>query len=309
MKVKTQYSIQKERYSILQAAKRVMPRPIFVSEYIYKLAIIIMGNLLCAIAFNGFFIPNHLLSGGVGGISIMVYYLTDVSTGLVVFLINIPIFIIGAKIIDKKFTVYSFISMLSLSFLLGFTQDIGKYIELNDVLLGAVFGAVFNGLGMGILFRNRISQGGMDIIAAVLKKKFNINVGTGLMAVNTMIVALSSTLFGLKPAMYTFIAMYIGYQIVDKVQEGIDTKKNVIIISDNAEKLAEAIIKRLKRGVTFLQGEGGYSKCNKKVIYCIVTSTQIGKLKEILEELDPNAFMTINNIQEVKGTGFKNAGI
>jgi len=291
------------------AAKRVEPRSINVNECIYKLSITIIGNLLCSLAFNVFFIPNHLLSGGVAGVSLMVHYLTDIPTGIIVFLFNIPIFIIGARIIDKKFTVYSFISMLSLSLLLVVTNDIAKYIQINDVLLGAIFGAVLNGLGMGFLFRNRVSQGGMDIIAAVLKRKYNINIGTGLMVVNTFIVGLSSTLFGLKPALYTFIAMYVGYQIVDKVQEGIDKKANVIIISDKSEQLAEAIINRLNRGVTFLQGEGGYSKCNKRVIYCIVTSTQIGKLKEILEELDPSAFMTINNIQEVKGTGFRSSGI
>lgn len=291
------------------ATKRAETRSTGFPEYISKITITLIGNFLCSIAFNGFFIPNHLLSGGVAGMSLMIYYLTGIPTGLIVFLFNIPIFIVGARIIDKKFTAYSFISMLSLSLFLGATDGIAKYIQINDVLLGAIFGAVLNGFGMGLLFRNRICQGGMDIIAAILKKKFNINMSTGLLVVNTIIVGLSSTLFGLKPALYTFIAMYVGYQIVDKVQVGLDKKTNVIIISDKSEELAEAIIKILHRGVTFLQGEGGYSKSNKRVIYCIVKSTQIGKLKEILEEIDPNAFVTINSIEEVRGTGFRSSGI
>jgi len=193
-----------------------------VSVNVNKLGAIILGNTLCSIALNGFFIPNKLLSGGVGGVSIMIYFLTQIPTSLLIFLINIPIFLIGMKIIDKEFAAYSFISMLFLSFSMELTADIGKYIVLDDIVLAAVFGAIFNGLGMGILFRNRVSQGGLDIIAAILKKKYNINVGTGLMVFNTFIVAIASTLFGLKPAMYTLIAMYIAYQIVDKVQEGLD---------------------------------------------------------------------------------------
>lgn len=274
-----------------------------------RLGAIVLGNLLCSIALNGFFIPNKLVSGGVGGISIMIHYLTQIPTGLLVFLINIPIFLIGLKTIDKEFAAYSFVSMLFLSFSIELTSDIGKYNMLDDIILSAIFGAVFNGVGMGILFRNRVSQGGLDIIAAIFKKKFNINVGTGLMIFNTFIVAISSTLFGIKPAMYTLIAMYIGYQIVDKVQVGMDQKKNVMIVSDHAEIIADVIMKNLNRGVTFLQAEGAYSKSNKKVIYCILTTTQIAKLKEIIEEHDPHAFMTIHSIQEVRGSGFRNVGL
>lgn len=307
--LESKHKIQKKGSYVLQIAKKSTPHSIDLMEVSKVILVAFLGNLLCAIAFNGFFIPNHLLSGGVGGISIMLYYLADIPTGLTVFLINVPIFIVGARIIDKKFTLYSFISMLFLSFLLEATRGIDSYIQIHDdVLLGSVFGAVFNGLGMGIMFRNRICQGGMDVIAAILKKKYNINVGTGLMIVNTVIVALSSVLFGIKPALYTFIALYIGYQIVNKVQDGIDTKKNVIIISDKSQELGNAIIDRLHRGITFLQGEGGYSKSDKKVIYCILTSTQISKLKEIIQEVDPAAFVTINNTQEVRGTGFKTTG-
>ncbi|WP_242863262.1 YitT family protein [Caloranaerobacter ferrireducens] len=293
----------------MQIAKRMSSTSTNLMDYSSKFVFILLGNLFCSIAFNGFFVPNHLLSGGVGGIAIMIHFLTNLPIGLIIFLINIPIFIIGSKIIDKKFTTYSFISMLTLSFLLELTRGIDQLIMMDDILLAAIFGGILNGLGMGLMFRNRTSQGGLDIIAAIFKKKYNINIGTGLMGVNTIIIASSSALFGLKPAMYTLIALYTAYKIVDKVQEGLDTKKNVIIISDKSQELGEAIQKKLHRGVTFLKGEGGYTKNNKNVIYCIVTSTQVGKLKEIVEEVDPNAFMTINNIQEVKGKGFKSVGI
>ena len=123
--------------------------------------------------------------------------------------------------------------------------------------------------------------------------------------VNTVIISLSSLLFGYKPAMYTLIAMYIGYQILDKVQTGFNVQKNIIIVSDKSKELATAIIEKLNRGVTFLKGQGGYTKEDKNIIYCILTSREIAKLKELVEEIDPQAFFTINDVVEVKGSGFK----
>jgi uncharacterized membrane-anchored protein YitT (DUF2179 family) len=279
-----------------------------MTDVVRKVIFIIIGNFLCSIAFNVFFIPNKLLSGGVGGLGILIQYLTDIPAGISVFIINIPIFIIGSKMVDKEFALFGFVSMFVLSSLLTITNGIGKYFVIDDVLLASIFGGVFNGVGMGLMFRNRVSQGGFDIIAAILKKKYNVNIGTGLMAVNTVIVSLSSLLFGYKSAMYTIMAMYVGYRILDKVQTGFNVKKNIIIVSDKPKELADAIIKKLHRGVTFLEGIGGYTNENKKVIYCIVTSSETAKLKNIVDEIDPNAFFTVNDVVEVRGRGFQNVG-
>ncbi len=280
-----------------------------VNVIVRKLFFIVLGNLFCALAFNLFFIPSKLLSGGVGGLGIMIQYLTGIPSGIPVFIINLPIFIIGSRMVDKEFVTYAFISTFVFSFLLTITNGIGKFFVIDDVLLGAIFGAVFNGVGMGLMFRNRTCQGGLDIIAAILKKKYNINIGTGLMAVNTVIISLSSILFGYKSAMYTLIALFVGYKILDKVQTGFNVKKNILIVSDKSEELAEAIIQRIHRGVTFLEGIGGYTKENKKVIYCIVTSSETVKLKNIVEEIDPKAFLTINDVVEVRGSSFQNVGM
>lgn len=278
-------------------------------EILKKLLFILLGNFLCSIAFNAFFIPSKLLSGGVGGIALMTQYLTNIPSGITVFIINIPIFIVGARMVDKDFAIYGFISMFVFSSLLTLTNGIDKHFILDDILLGAVIGGVLNGTGIGLMFRNRTSQGGLDIIAAILKKKYNINIGTGLMVINTVIISLSSFLFGIRPAMYTLISMYIGYQIVDKVQTGFNIKKNVVIVSNKSEELAEEIIKDLNRSITFLEGIGGYKKESKHVIYCIVTSKEIVKLKHIIDKIDPSAFLIINDVVEVKGSTFKSVGI
>ncbi|NLY67025.1 MAG: YitT family protein [Tissierellia bacterium] len=278
-------------------------------EFLIKLLFIIIGNLFCSIAFNVFFIPNKLLSGGIGGLGIIIQYLTGIPTGISVFFLNIPIFLIGSRLIDREFAFYAFISMLIYSSILTITRELGSYFIVDDIILAAVFGGVFNGIGMGLMFRNRTSQGGFDILAAILKRKYNINIGTGLMMANTVIITLSSFLFGYRSAMYTLIAMYIGYAVLDKVQLGFNVKKNVIIVSEKADLVAEAILTKLNRGVTFLEGMGGYTHEDKKVIYCIVTSRETVKLKEIVDEIDPMAFLTINDIVEVKGKGFKDVGI
>lgn len=289
-------------------AKKVKNRSERVKIY-QKLLAIIFGNLLCALAFNIFFIPSKLLSGGVGGLAIMIQYLSNIPSGIAMFSINLPIFLIGYKMVDRDFAIYSFISMFILSFLLTITNGIDAYFPLNDILLGAIFGGILNGVGMGIMFRNRTSQGGLDIIAAILKRKYNINIGTGLMMVNTVIITLAGIRFGAPSAMYTLVALYVAYQILDKVQTGFNVRKNVIIVSNNPEKIANEILAKLGRGVTFLEGIGAYTKEDKQVIYCIVTSNEIVKLKEIIDEVDPEALLTINDVVEVKGPGFKEIGI
>lgn len=271
-----------------------------------RLISIILGGLLCAIAINGFFIPNQLLSGGASGIAIMAHYITGLPTGLLIFLINIPIFAVGFKIVDRDFVFYSFISMFAMSVLLNLTEGMGSFIEINDILLESIFGGVLNGLGMGMMFRNKASQGGLDIIAAILNKKFNLDIGSALMGVNIIIIGLSSILFGIRPAMYTLIGLYIAYQILDKVQAGLDTNQSIMLISNKPEKVADEIFEKLGRGATFLKGEGAYSRDNKKVIYCTVTATQVGKLKEIVKEIDEDAFINISDSKEVKGKGFRN---
>lgn len=274
-----------------------------------RLFFILLANILCAIAVNGFLVPGKLLSGGVGGIAIMVQYLTDISSGIIVFAINVPIFLIAVKMIDRDFALYGFISMLILSTLLTVTRGISKYIILEDVLLRGIFGGIINGTGMGLLFRNRSSQGGFDIVAVILKRKYNMSIGSALMMFNTVIVGIASVLFGLDKGLYTLISMYIAYQVVDKVQTGFSNKKNLVIVSDKPKEIADEIITSLKRGVTFLQGTGAYSEENKQVIYCIIVSKEVVKVKDIINKIDPTAFLIVTDVVEVKGSGFKELGI
>lgn len=275
-----------------------------MSSNIQKLMAVFIGELLCAIAITFFFIPHRLLSGGVGGIAIMIQYLTNYSSGIFILLINIPIFILGFRKLPKKFMIFTFISTNLLSFFLMILKQMNLDFKVEDIMLSAVFGGVINGIGMGILFRYATSQGGLDILAMIARKEWNMNIGSALMGMNFVIVAIASTLFGVERGMYTLIAMYVAYQCVDKVISGFDDKKQIMIVSQKSMEIAQVIMVDPHRGVTLLQGRGAYTGEAKEVIYCVASNRQVVRIKQIVEELDPKAFMSISDMVEVSGKGF-----
>ncbi|SHK26138.1 YitT family protein [Tepidibacter formicigenes] len=272
---------------------------------LYRILSLSFGSLLCAISVNAYLAPNKLLSGGASGIAIILNNLFNINIGLIILLINIPLFMISYKKLDKDFIKYSLINMLIYSFIIGSTTDAYKYIGVNDLILSAIFGGVLNGIGMFIIFRNKGSQGGTDILAKLVKQKWDVNLGSALMGFNLVIVSTGGLVFGIKKAMYTLISMYVAYQVLDKIQDSIQVKKSAMVISDSSEEISKDIMNEMGRGVTFLQGEGGYSKDSKKVIYTIINPIELPKLKEIVEKYDEHAFISINETQEVRGRGFK----
>lgn len=265
----------------------------------------ILGNIFCALAINGFLVPHKLLSGGVGGIAILLNATTGIQIGLTVFLMNLPLFLVSYRKLDREFTLYSFINMMLFSFTLLFTSNIFRQFTVDDILLSAVFGGIFNGIGMGLTFKSRSSQGGTDIIAAFIKKKWNIKITNVLMGANLVIVSIGGAAFGAERAMYTLIAMYVAYQVVDKVQLMFNNKLSVMIISQKSEELSSEIMDEIGRGVTFFNAEGAYSGSDQKVVYSIVNSSELQKLRTIVSRVDPNAFMSVNEATEVRGRGFK----
>lgn len=271
-------------------------------RYFWKIFYILLGSLIIAVSVNGLLIPHRLLSGGVTGLAILIHYFSGISTGFIIFLINIPIFLLGSKYISKRFTILSLIGMLSFAFFLNLTKNVSFPVE--DLILVAIFGGVLNGLGAGIVFRSRGSLGGTDIIAVIFNKYSAFSIGSILMSINAIILVLSALYFNLQLALYTMITMYISTQVVDFVQEGLNHRKNVIIISDKAEEIATRILLRVRRGVTFLHGEGAYTHKQREIIYCIIKSMELPKLKEMVAELDPQAFMAVTDTKEVLGRGF-----
>ncbi len=270
---------------------------------------ILLGSLICGISYNVFIIPHKMLSGGLSGIALIINYVTGIKPGMMLFMLNIPVFLLGQKFVDKEFVILSLIGAVSFSLFLDSFSFLKYKMLVEDIMLSSIYGGIFNGIGIGIVLRNRASLGGIDIIAVIIKKYFSLNVGSTSLIINIAIVATSSLIYGIRPAMYTLISMYVSSKVLDKVQEGFDIRKQVMIISDNEEELGNEIINRLHRGVTYLEGEGAFTRNKKKVIYCIVTLNQLAKLKQIVIETDPHAFMTVNDTAEVLGKGFSKRGV
>ena len=267
------------------------------------------GCLIASCSINLFLVPAHLLTGGVTGIAIIAYYLVQLPIGVQTFLYNIPLLVASWKTLGRSYTVDVIIGTALFSFLLDLTRPLNAYAPVQDLMLSAIFGGIFNGIGYGIVFRMNGSTGGFDIIGAIAKKYWSLNMGSVIFAFNCGIMAVAAFLFGVAPAMFTLICMYMNGTVTDKMIAGFNRRKAVLIISDQAQHIAEGIITEVGRGVTFLHGQGAFTRRERNIVFVIVNLTQIAKIKLIANFFDPNAFMIIISANEVMGRGFSTPGV
>lgn len=272
---------------------------------IVDLLFIIFGGVLCSISVNMFLVKANLLSSGVTGLALLFQYLFRIPSGLVILILNIPIFLISSKKLNKRFTLYSLAGMLTISLSLMLTRPFSNILNINDNLLYCFYGGVINGIGAGLVFAHNGSLGGFDIIAMLIKRKYsNFNIGNITFGINLVIISFGAVVFGLPSALYTLIAMYITSFFLDKVVKGLNQSKSVFIITEMEEHISDVILKKLHRGVTYIYGEGAYSKEKKKILYCIVPLAQLPELKRIVTEADNTAFISISDTAEIQGKGF-----
>ncbi len=271
-----------------------MRKPLATMRLLFTIA---FGTLLSAAAFNQFLIPNRMLSGGLAGLSIIINNLTGWPTGAMVLLLNIPVLYLGYKHIGGRFILLTGMAVVSFSLLLDLVpvQPL-----VDDLLLAAVFGGVMNGLGLGIVLKAGGSTGGTDVLGVIANRKLGISIGEVLMGFNAIIVAAGALLFDLTSALYTLIAMFVAARLVDTLQTA-HGRKSALIVSRQADEIAKAINSRLERGVTFLYGEGAYGHSQLKVILCVLTRYEVVELKEVVLQIDPQAFMTISDTNEIIG--------
>lgn len=274
---------------------------------INKFLCLFIGSILAAIGLEIFLIPNNIIDGGVVGISIITSYLTKVPLGIFTFLLNIPFLFFGYKQIGKSFVISSLFAISSFSFWVSVFHPVPGLT--NDVLLATVFGGIILGIGVGMIVRYGGSLDGTEIVAIVLNKKSVFSVGQIVMFFNLFILSSAGLVFGWDRAMYSLIAYFIIFKVIDITIEGLNEEKAAIIISDNGEEIAEAITARLGRGVTFLEGKGGYSRNSKTILYSVVTRLEISKLKGIITDKDDSAFVTISDVFDVMGGRHKKSSI
>ncbi|HGQ4822370.1 TPA: YitT family protein [Streptococcus pneumoniae] len=273
---------------------------------IYPIFTILLGAAIYAFGLTYFVVPHHLFEGGATGITLITFYLFKIPVSLMNLLINIPLFILAWKIFGAKSLYSSLLGTLALSAWLAFFEHIPLHIDLQgDLLITALIAGILLGIGLGIIFNAGGTTGGIDILARILNKYTHISIGKLLFILDFCILMLILLIFkDLRLVSYTLLFDFIVSRVIDLIGEGGYAGKGFMIITKRPDQLAKAINDDLGRGVTFISGQGYYSKENLKIIYCIVGRNEIVKTKEMIHRIDPQAFITITEAHEILGEGF-----
>jgi uncharacterized membrane-anchored protein YitT (DUF2179 family) len=278
-----------------------------IARLIVSYLFIAFGAFLVAFSIELFLLPNKIIDGGIIGISMMTSYLSGVELGFVILVLNLPFLIIGYRLIGKTFAINT---LIGVTFLAIFTFVVQSFhFDLDDPMLAAIFGGMLLGVGVGTIIRFGGALDGTEIIAIISNKKIGFSVGEIIMFLNIFILGSAGFVYSWSSAMYSLIAYFVAFKTIDIVLEGLDESKSVMIITDNPNEIAEAIIHRLGRGVTHIYAKGGYTKEDKEILYCIVTRLEVAKLKSIVAEHDPRALITIEHVADVMGGGFNKKSI
>ena len=275
----------------------------FLYKDIKKILLIAIGTFLLALSTNSILIPNKLLSGGVSGIAMFLYFILSWNISITILVINIPLFILAFIFLKKKFIVFSLIGLLFLTLWLEVTQ--GWVIPMENTLSIPILAGVINGLGSGIIFRADGSTAGTDIVAKIANKFFSLNMGTTSFILNLVIICLSVFYFSIDLAILTVATMYVSSKTTNFVVDGLNIRRTVFLITseEHASAISNDIIKRLHRGVTIIPAIGGYTHEPRYILYTTVGIRELAKVKAIALLHDPLAFMTVNETAQVIGNG------
>jgi len=265
------------------------------------------GLFLLALGLNMFLVPNKIAAGGISGIGTILYHLLGLPVGTSMLVMNVFLFLIAFKVIGKTFGARSIFATILLSLMIdGMNYIIPMEAFTDDLLIAVIFGDLLSGMGMAIVFNNRASTGGTDIIAKIINKRSHLEIGKSLLIIDFIIAASAGFLLqSVDVGMYSLLAVLINTFTIDAFLVSINVKKQAFIISKKHENIKQRIFEEVKRGVTYLDARGGYSGHEKKAILCVVGSRQIHILLQIVREEDPQAFVAISNVNETRGEGFK----
>lgn len=277
------------------------------SQLVKNYFLILLGAAVYALAFDAFFVPNGVAFGGVTGLAQIVnFFLPQAPVGTLVIAFNIPLFLLGWRLLGGHMLVSSLAAMTASSLLIDLIPLVYEFSPMEDKLLACIFGGVVLGIGLGIIFLQGATTGGTEIVARLLKLKLSwLPLGKLLLLADLVVVALVALVFrNINTALYGVVALYISTVVMDWALYGMDNAKVAYIISDKPEEIARVIMEELERSVTYLQGEGGYLGQPKRVILCAFKQRQIVDIKETVRQVDPNAFMIVTTSHEVLGEGF-----
>jgi uncharacterized membrane-anchored protein YitT (DUF2179 family) len=274
---------------------------------LFDYAQLTIGAGLIALSIDLFLVPNHIVAGGLIGIATILHFTINTPVGLVVLLLNIPLFIAGARwtggLRFAARTIYATAVMSILTDVLA--PLLAGVTPITQPLLYTLYGGLLDGVGMGLVFRAQGTTGGTDIIARLLNHFRGVPLGQTMLIVNGAVLALAALFFGVEPVLYALIVTFVAARVVDVVQGEAAYGRAAIIISAKAADIRSKILLDLERGVTVLAGRGGYTEAGVEVLYCVVSRSEVSILKRLVQAIDPQAFVVISEASEVLGQGFK----
>ncbi|TBL73023.1 YitT family protein [Paenibacillus thalictri] len=270
-----------------------------VKEY----GLLLLGSLIIAASFNIFLSPNQVASGGVSGISIIVKELLGFEPALTQWALNIPLFIAGTWLLGGQFGVKTAVGSVLLPLLILLTKNLP--VMTHNLLLASIYGGIMIGAGLGIVFRGRGSTGGLDLAAQIIHRYTGISLGITVALLDGLVIVSAAFVFSAEKALYALIGLFVTSKTINVVQIGLSFSKVAFIISNETEAIQKAILYGLDRGLTRLKGAGGYTGEERTVLMVVVRQTEVLKLKEIVKQCDPNAFVILSDTNEVLGEGFQ----
>ncbi|MBC1500417.1 YitT family protein [Listeria weihenstephanensis] len=278
--------------------RKLPPKLAKVMEYVY----VIIGAFIIALAFNVLLLPNHVASGGVSGISTIINYLTGWTPAYIQWAFNIPLFFAGVFFLGYQFGIKTFVGTMIMPLFVYLTSD--WTVWTNQPLVAALFGGILVGTGLGIVFRGKASTGGTDVIAQILHKFTNLSLGICVALIDGFVVIAAMFVFDIESGLYALVGLFATSKTIDLVQVGLNQSKTVLIISEQQDEIRQAILYKIDRGITRLSAKGGYTEDERQILLCVIAQSEFSRLKSVIKEIDPNAFVVVMSASEVMGEGF-----
>jgi len=274
---------------------------------IANLSLVLLGSVVMAVGYSLFLIPHHFVPGGVSGIAMIINYFTRMPLGTLIMVLNIPVFIVGIKIMGRKYGLRSLLGMVISSLLIDFFHEVvGLKSATDNAILAAIYGGVMLGVGLGLVFRGRASTGGSDILGQIFNRWTGMSVGIAIMLVDFFIISASGLAFQkLEAPLYGYIVLFISSRVIDMILEGWNYTKLVIITSTRTGEIQEFILNTLDRSGTALKSRSLYLNREGETIITVIHRKQLAELREFVKSIDPGAFVIINDTYAVLGKGFK----
>jgi len=274
-----------------------------VRDYLY----ILIGSTLMALSMDLFLVPAHVAAGGVSGLAQIINYFTGWPIGVMVFLMNIPLFALGWRYLGGfRFAARTAVAVAVFSFVVDAAAPfLPPHGVTSDEMLNVLYAGVLGGTGAGLIYRGRGTSGGTDILARILTRWRQIPISQSYLFSDALVVLIAGLTFGWEKALYALVVLYVSGAAAEAVTEGSNVVRTALIVTESPGEVAAKILHHLNRGVTVLEGRGAYTGVQRTLLYCVITRAEVGPLKAIVREADPNAFMVIGHAAEVLGQGFR----